>query len=1106
VENIGAEASSGTITIRNMLPVGVTAHEIEFEPELEGECKPQGQHEVICETSKPVVPTGFIVININFTVTGAVGVGSLMDVTSVSGDGSSAVDETDINVTAKPQATPAALRVFKVEGTGPAGEPATQAGGHPYLLTTTLLLNTVLEEGIGAQRKPAQPLKDLVFYLPIGLLGNPTVVSTCPVADVEPAFDTTDCPSSSRLGTVLAMVTNNVVADYFDATHEPGIYNVPPEKGYVAEFAFGSSGFTFVLYASLVRHDGRYMVRVSVPGLPPVSEFVGAVTSFYGDIEERNGEVEGEHIFDRGAFLTDPSNCSETSEEGEMSVEANTWANPSLGFPLKAAADTFPKLEHCELQPFSADLAITPENAQAEAPSGYQFGLDVAQQPNVGSAIAAPPLRDVSVTLPAGTTISPPGANGIQACQATGPQGINIEGPESEAIGADGLEHPVAGKCPFASRLGAVTAKSPLLQEPFAGHLFLAEPECKGEGPEKCTPEDAEDGKLFKLYMELEAPERGVIIKLAGKATVNVKTGQITASFDENPQFPVSELNVTLTQGPRAPLANPATCGPATSQGNLTSWSPETPALQLASTFDVSWDGIGAACPQSSPFAPAFKAFASPDGAGASGSLTIRVNREDREQNLRSLSVTLPKGLLANVARVGRCSKALASRDELNACPESSQIATVTASVGAGSEPYWVTGKAYLTESYERPASTGKPAVSAPFGLTVIVPAVAGPFNLGNVLVRAVVTVNPETAQVTVESEPLPEMIDGVPIHIRTLNITVDAGEFMLNPTSCGRQQITATLSSTIGATSALSSPFTTSGCKYLGFKPTLAVTTEALSTKLDGTGVDVKITSPTNHEANLSRLVLSFPKRLPVRLSTLRKACPEATFNVNPAACPSASDVGRAIVHTPILGLPLTGAAYLVSHGSAQFPDVVFVLQGEGVEIDLVTKSSVSASGVLTSSSETIPDAPFSSVEATFSKGENSVFTSTKTTTAARASQCGEGLVAPAKMTAQNDARLKLSPHLTVAGCPLKVSVLRAQLVQGALRVTVRASQAGTLRLTGGGIEPLAKHISAGTHTLRLHLSATGRAAIRAHRSVELTAKLTAGRHKAHARRRIGM
>ena len=339
------------------------------------------------------------------------------------------------------EAGPAGISLFKFDATGPAGEPVTQAAGHPHFLTTSLLFNTIFTESLGPNSaKPVEPVKDLVFYLPLGLLGDPNVVDPCSASLVEVAGGVSGCPPSSRVGTILPMILSGVFADTTDPTHEFGIYNVAPEKGYAAEFAFAEDGLTFFMYASVVRHDGTYMVRVGIPGVPVVAAIAGVVVTFYGDIQEHYFTGGEEFSFDRGAFLTDPSDCGQEASAGDAAVQANTWSDPDPELPIKASVNAFPTIEGCESLKFSSPLRVRPETTRADESSGYEVGVEVPQAPTSGTGYGTPPVREVSLSLPEGTTVSPSYANGLQACQETGLSGINIEGGESEAEGADGLE------------------------------------------------------------------------------------------------------------------------------------------------------------------------------------------------------------------------------------------------------------------------------------------------------------------------------------------------------------------------------------------------------------------------------------------------------------------------------------------------------------------------------------------------------------------------------------------------------------------------------------------------------------------------------------------
>jgi hypothetical protein len=1001
VENIGAAASTGEITIKDELPAGLTVTRVSPEPAGESECLTQSERELVCHFFGAVVPSGVLALEVVTEVTGSVG--ALTNVAEVSGGSAPAVSSeasSRLAVT-EHERGPAGIAQFEMNATGPAGEPFTQAGGHPHFLTTTLLVNNTLVEHVQREVQPVEAVKDLVFYLPLGSLGDPAVTDTCPASLVQLHLESSACPPSSRVGSILPLILGNVFAETADATHIHGLYNMVAEKGYAAEFAFGADGITFFIYANVVRHDGAYMLRVATPGVPGLASLIGLVTTFYGDITENYAAEGREYAVDRGAFLTNPSDCQEGTQAREASMEMDTWDHP--GTILPASALTFAALEGCALLGFSSTLGVTPQTSQADEPSGYEVALGIPQAPNNGGALAKPPVKDVSVTLPPGATISPSSANGLETCQETGANGINIEGPESEAIGADGLPRPVEGHCPQASQIATAKLTTPLLagEKQLEGHIYLATPKCGGQGQPGCTPEDAENGNLFGLYLELEDEQAGIVLKIPGHASVNPTTGQITTSFENNPQLPFSTLTVNLNTGAKAPLANSQGCGTMTANGVVTPWStPYTPASTPSSTFNV--DGC------SGGFAPSFSAGSASTQAAGHSPFTLTFKREDREQNIASITTTLPKGLLASVANVAQCPEPQASQ---GACAANSEVGTTTVGVGSGTDPYYVTGHVYFTGPYN----------GAPFGLSVVVPAVAGPFNLGNVIVRVALSINPNTAQVTATSGAFPQIIDGVPLRIRTVDVTLNNPAFTFNPTSCAALSITGTIHSTAGASATVSSPFAAAGCKNLPFKPGFTASTAGKASKANGASLLVKVTSKGGPqtgggEANIRSVKVDLPKQLPSRLTTLQKACTEAQFNTNPAGCPAASAVGTATAATPILAHPLTGPAYLVSHGGAAFPDLEIILQGEGVKLVLDGNTNIK-NGITSSTFKTVPDAPISSFELKLPTGKYSVL-GANVPAKANYNLCGQTLSMPTAITGQNGAVVKQTTKIAVTGC----------------------------------------------------------------------------------------
>jgi hypothetical protein len=1107
LENVSANRIEGELTLRDLLPEGVIAQQAlgdagircdargggetnEYTPELER------SREIVCHLPVAVVPGGFVATK--FLATAAVTPGSpLTNIVSVSGGGAAPVlsETTTHAARVDGENGPAGINDFKLEPTGPAGEPVDQAGGHPTFVTTTAFFNNMLvEDGRSNSTivRPVEPVKDLVFYLPVGMLGDPLVVQKCPIGSILRDRELGECPPASRVGTILDMATGNIETDTADPTTARPLYNIFPGKGYAAEFAFEQSGLTIVSYASVVFRDGQYMLRVASPGVPTSAWLGGLIATFHGDIQEPF-EIVGHHFTrDLGAFITNPSVCG--TGPLDAGVEMNTTVHPET--PLTATATAYQAIEGCEALKFSSTLSSGPEvrtqgdTTEADEPSGYRMSLEVPVAPNNAQTLDTPPIKDVSLTMPAGTALSPGAANGLSACAASGPRGIDFptgEGTpgnpgtatsEGEEDAVDGLPRPVPGHCPASSIVATVTAKTPLLAEELEGHLYLAEPECGNVAhPSECTPQDAADGSIYRLYLELEAEQAGVNIKLRGSAHVNPGTGQITTVFEDAPQFPLSDLVVETTGGPRAALANPQTCGTATTTGLITPWSGGAPT-EPAGAFEVN-EGCG-----SQGFSPSFTAGTSNTAAGAYAPFTLTLKREDREQDVNALSTMLPKGLVAAISHVTQCPEPQAAQ---GACPASSRIGTTTVGIGSGSGPYYQSGPVYLTGPYH----------GAPFGLAIVVPAVAGPFNLGNVIVRAAVYVNPLTAQVTTVSDPIPQMIDGVPLRTRTINVTLDAPNFMQNPTNCAPMSITGTANSTLGTQTNVSAPFQATGCRTLAFKPSLAATTQAKTSKADGASLTFKLVPPAegpanatagsagaaaSEEANIKTTKVELPKQLPSRLSTLQQACSAAQFDSNPAGCPPASMVGLAVAHTPVLNSPLTGPAYFVSHGNEAFPQLIVVLQGEGITIDLVGDTFISKAGITSSTFKEDPDEPISSFELTLPEGPYSALT---TLHPGQTNLCAEKLSAPTEFTAENGAVVKENTSIAVAGCANAISVSSHSLANGTLTVRVSVPSAGKLTLAGEGLSS-GTAASGGRETvavkLRVKLTDSQRAVIQRH------------------------
>jgi hypothetical protein len=1054
VMNVGDVASSGTVTVTDKLPPGITTlgtPESGASEETQWSCtEGAGNTIVTCTFAKSIPAGGYApFLDIRVSAPSASMSGSLKNEVSVTGGGATTVVATSEETPISSRVPPFGVSEFSVDAGEAGGAPALQAGAHPWEITASFGIpasdsppgNT--ESGVGGLFTPVENVKNIVVELPLGLVGDPQASPQCTQTELRLEA----CPAGSRVG-AFGVIGDLFFNGEFAFTGEFGvsaIYNMVPEGGYPAEFGFTFANLPIYLYASVVHTGAGYRLRITTPGVPAELETSNVALTFFGGPVRLNGGSSEQ------AFLTNPADCS----AGPLSsrIELESWGNP--GHPVSREATVYPQLTGCALLQFNPSLTLEPSAAaeggtiQADKPSGYTVDLKVPQT-SAFSELATPELRDATVTLPQGVSVSPPVANGLVGCQAEGPEGINIGSgqigpggrdigdPEATELGAghaggngspydDGLYHTAHGHCPQSSTLGTVEIFTPLLANgpgesaPLRGHVYLAQPKCGGEGQLACTEVSATNGELFGLYIEGEGS--GVVVKLPGTVSANPQTGQVQATFKENPQLPLSELKLHLKSGPRAPLANPQMCGQATTTSNLEPWSaPATPNATPSSSFAVTGCGV------SMPFAPFFTAGTITQVADAFSTFTLTFSRHDGEQNLAGLAVNTPPGLLGMLSQVPLCGEPQAA---LGTCSSASRIGTTTVAVGAGEDPFVLGGQVYLTTAYE----------GAPFGLSIVVPANAGPFHLGNVVVRASIAVNPTTTALTVTSDPLPQSRDGVPFRLRTVNVTVNRPGFMFNPTNCNQQQISATITAAQGASAAVSSPFAVTGCATLPFKPSFSALTQAKTSRANGASLVVKITQK-HGEANIQKVDVQLPKVLPARLTTLQKACTEAQFNANPAGCPTASNVGTATAITPVLNVPLTGPGYLVSHGGAAFPDLEFVLQGQGVQVFLDGKTDI-RKGITYSKFETVPDTPIVSFETTLPEGPHSVLTAngnlcsvTETITVRmRVTRRIHGhlrhvlrkvakivprpLSMPTTITGQNGAVIKQTTKIAVAGCP---------------------------------------------------------------------------------------
>ncbi len=914
------------------------------------------------------------------------------------------------------------------------GEPESQAGSHPFQLTTTLDFNRIYYEfPRGTFESVPGLVKDLHVNLPPGLVGNTLALPQC----TELQFTTittsrlaNQCPADSAVGAAVVLLTEpNLLGE---AAIVVPVFNLVPSAGEPARFGFVA--VTVPVTFDPVDRGGDYHVVVNVknassavailssevtiwgvPGDPRHDQSRGFACIVRGTDAEGQGETcEALNQSHPAPFLTLPTSCEEPLQ---TTVEAESWL-PGASFLAPVAPLSTETLTGCAKLPFNPKISLQPRQQETNTPTGLTVKLTVPQEEEEGRVEAG--LRTTEVKLPKGMQLSPSAADGLQACslKEIGFKGVSNtpaktdefyeEEAKEESAKEEEAKEEKQEKCPKASKVGTVQIETPLLEKvkgseyQVQGDVYLA---AQNENP---------FNSLFGIYIVAKDPAAGVLVKLAGKVTADAETGQITTTFPNAPQLPFGKLKMELTDGPRASVATPRSCGSYTAQTSFTPWSTNELLTRTGGEqeFELNSGPYGTSCANPQPFNPGFQAGSTNNQAAAFTPFTLTITRPDTDQALKSVSMTLPPGLAGLLSQVKLCPEPQA---EQGTCGPESQIGHATASVGLGGDPFTETGgRVYITGPYH----------GAPFGLSVVIPAKAGPFDFGNVVTRSTINVDPNTAAISINSD-LPTMVNttthqtGIPVQLRRIDVTVErpgGAPFQFNPTNCTPMAITGTLTGDQGASAPKSYPFQVANCDKLPFAPKLTATAGAQASKNNGENLNVKIESQGLGQANIAKVDLTLPQVLPSRLTTIQKACVLAVFEANPAACDEGSVIGKATIHTPVLTNPLSGPAYLVSHGGAAFPDVEFVLQGEGITLVLDGKTDIK-NGITYSRFESSPDAPFTTFETELPTGPHSALTA-YVPASENYNLCKTSLVMPTVITGQNGAVISQTTKIAVTGC----------------------------------------------------------------------------------------
>jgi hypothetical protein len=1000
--NAGSASTDGApVTLTDIVPAGLTVQRVEFfwsgidKLKIEGVSHDTNLASLLCNTAAGVkcefpgplagfqggsivAPNDTLKMIIYTTVNEPAGKGFLTNTAMVSGGGAPQVSKSVQNGLESSPSFGVSSFDFYIDGLD--GRQDSQAGDHPYELTTTIDLDNEIrrtpEGGATPEPTSVEDLKDVVVDLPLGFAGSTLAAPECTLTQLS---SKAGCPSDTVVGHISTEPRGGAGID-------SAIWNLVPERGVPAEFGYiDALKGSHVFYVHVVPTPQGYVLQTTNPDIPQIA-LNHIVVTFYGDPAEHDGTGNA-----NVPFFTNPTGCSAGPLVASIYIDSwqkqgrfNADGTPDFSDPAWASATSeSPAVTGCNSLQFTPELSAQPTTHVADSPSGLEFEMKLPQTEDA-SVHATPALKRAEVTLPEGMTVDPSAGDGLAACS------------EAQIGWLGGSLHnfsPAAPECPEASKIGSLELVTPLIPGTLNGALYIAR---QNENP---------FGSVLAAYVVVDDPVTGVLIKLAGRFLPDRNTGRIIAVFDENPQLPFSDLKLHFFGGPRAELTTPEGCGLFTTNSDLTPWSAPDSGLDPLPS-----DGFLVESGCVNGFAPSFTAGSTNLQAGAYTPFVASFSRSDTDQDMAGLSVSLPPGLLANLTGVPLCPDADAAA---GTCPAASQVGTVKAGAGPGPNPLFVEGKAYLTGPYN----------GGPYGLSVVVPAIAGPFNFGNVVVRQSLRIDPTDAHVTDVSDAFPTVLNptgadgntvGIPIHLKRVDVRIDRPGFTFNPTNCGKLQIGGSMSSTGGLSSNLAVPFQVTNCATFGFKPVFKVSTAGKTSRANGASLNVKLSYPkaaSGSQANIKSVKVDLPKQLPSRLSTLQKACPDSTFNQNPAACPAASRVGTATATTPILAATLSGPAYFVSHGGAKFPELIVVLSGQGITVDLHGETFISKAGITSSTFRQVPDVPIGVFTLNLPEGPNSALAAPK-------ALCGSALKMPTAFVAQNGATIKQSTPISVTGC----------------------------------------------------------------------------------------
>lgn len=823
------------------------------------------------------------------------------------------------------------------------GQPDTQAGSHPdELIVKFATPTTQVETGEpSGGTSPTGTIKDLLSELPPGLVGNPTAVPRCPVRAAEELT----CTGDAQVGLLEVLFGEKTEAN----PERSALYNVVAPQGKAAQFTGLINASTDGYIDSGVRTGDDYGITSGGFNISSRANAFAITVRLWGvpadpshDAERRcpiPGEP-GQTVTGcssgaaRLPFLRNPTSCG-----GPLTARARLDAYQGPG-EFDEAQALLPATTGCARLHFEPTIEVRPTSEVTDSPTGLHVDLHVPQNEDP-EGLATSDLREAVVRLPAGFTLNPSSANGLQACT---PAQFGLTTP----VGVAPIHTTAApAACPDAAKIGTVEVDTPLLDHPLPGAIYVAEPY---QNP---------FGSLLAIYLAVDDPVSGVVVKLAGHVEIG-SGGQLTTSFAENPQLPFRDFKLDFFGGDLAALRTPGVCGDYETAATLTPWSaPESgPPANLTDTRSISRAAAGGSCPISAanqPNAPRFEAGSESPLAGAFSPFVVRISRQDGSQQFASLTVTPPPGLLGRLAGIPYCpdaalaaaaAKSGIAEREAPPCPPASRVGSVVVGAGAGPKPYFVSGTAYLAGPYK----------GAPVSLAIVTPAVAGPYDLGTVVVRSAVEVDPFTTQLTVKSDPIPTELKGIPLEIRSIAVRMDRSSFTLNPTDCKATSVGGSVTSTVGQTAPLTNRFQVGGCSKLKFAPKLKLTLKGRTRRSGHPALKAVLSYPKRASANIARAQVGLPHSEFLDQGNLDKICTQP--ELRSATCPKTSVYGHAKVWTPLLAKPLEGPVYLGVGFGYKLPALVADLNGQ-IRVLLKGRIDTTSRQGIRSTFEAVPDAP---------------------------------------------------------------------------------------------------------------------------------------------------